>query len=359
MSSHHTHRDDLDPSLKHEIMSSPSLQSTATSERRDGIKTQDEVASANIDDDFDGGDEFRERVNAIKDAADTLYNPMNEELPKLPVYHPAFLRAVKLCTELVEGAVVVLKNAEYKDTRVSQLLQKALKSNTLEYRKPRLVGLIGDSGVGTSSLINSLLDTTDIALSGANGEACTNVITEYHEAQPSQKAPFMAEITLLEPPLMQRILMTQLGWYYRYVHKSGEIMDQEAIDELNDHVETATETFQALFADREEFSNEERTHEFLKQAQQSDLKMLQIFLDWIQESTSTCGAKDGIIRRYAHAPDELARRIERFVKSCRHLLDERDCHVPSLWPLVRVVRIITNQAKTYRVYSPLLNTKST
>ena len=338
MSSHHTHRGNLDRSLKHEKMSSPTIQSTAKFEAKDDIKKRDEVASAGSDDDFDGDEEFREMVNAIKDAADTPYDSMNEALPKLPVYHPAFLRAVQLCTELVDGAFNILKNAEYKDTRVLQLLQKASMSRTIEYPEPKLVGFIGDSGVGKSSLINSLLDISDIALAGANGEACTNVITEYHQARPSQEAPFMAEIILLESPLVQRMLMTHLDWYHRYVHRSGETMDQEAVDELNGHVETATETFQAMFADREEFSTDERTHQFLEQAHP---EMLQVFSDWIQESISECGAEDGVIHRSAHAPDELARETERFVKSCRNSLDEHGCRIPSLWPLVREVRYIS------------------
>ena len=138
---------------------------------------------------------------------------------------------------------------------------------------------------------------------------------------------------------MQRMLITHLGWYYRHVHESGDAMDQEAIDELNGHVKTAIETFQALFAGREEFSDEERTHEFLKRARSAtDPIMLQVLSGWIEESISKCGAVNGIIRRSAHAPDELARETERFVKSCRNLLDERDGHVSSLWPLVGGVR---------------------
>ena len=177
MSSHRTHKDDFDPLLTHEAMSSPNLQRALMAEGRDHIESQDEVASSDSDDKFDDVEEFRERVNVIKDAVDTPYNPMNEILPKLPVYHPAFLRAVQICTKLVEDAVVILKNAEYKDTRVLQLLRKAANSKTLKYPRPRMVGLIGDSGVGKSSLINSLLDTPDIALSGASGEACTSMLS--------------------------------------------------------------------------------------------------------------------------------------------------------------------------------------
>ena len=360
MSSYQTHQDGTSPSLKHEITSSPEQQnmaasehaavtqaqigdheSTATPKLEDGVQTQDEASTDNSDDDFDPGEEFRDRVNAVKNGADKIYNPMSETLPRLPAYHPSFIKAEKYCSDLMEEAALVLKNGEYKDTRILQLLRKSSNGQKLEYPKPRIVGLMGDSGVGKSSLINSLLDVPDIALSGANGEACTNVITEYQQALPSQKTPFMAEITLFEPSTVRRMLETHLGQYYSYLHPLTETMDQEAIDELNAHVSTAFEILQELFANREEFSNEERTIEYLERAQSaSDPKMLHQLCGWIQESISKCGAEDGIIRRSAYAPEELAKEIERFVKTCKHLLDENDCHVPSLWPLVRTVRYV-------------------
>ena len=371
MSSSQTQRDETSPALNHEVISSSEQQKISVSESaavnnpqvvdrestvmlklEDGVRTQDEASTDNSDDDFDPGEEFRERVNAIKDGADQRYNPMSEILPRLPAYHPSFIKAEEYCSDLMKEAALVLKNAEYKDTRILELLRKSLKGQKLEYPKPRVVGLIGDSGVGKSSLINSLLDVPDIALSGANGEACTNVITEYQQALPSQKIPFMAEITLEEPSTVRRTLETHLEHYYTHLHPLTETIDQEAIDELNAHVSTAMEILQGLFANREEFSNKERTREYLERAQSaSDPKMLDQLCAWIQESISKCGAKGGIIHRSAYAPDELANEIERFVKSCKHLLDENDCHVPSLWPLVRTVRyvpgclIITDKAK--------------
>ena len=339
MSSYQTHQDDTNPSLKHEEISCPSHHSGQMPECTNDTQAIDEVPSDKTDDYFDVGAEFRDRVNAIKDGADTQYNPMSEKLPKLPVYHPSFLKAERYCIELMEGAALVLKNAEYKDTRILQLLEKSLNSTKLQYPRPRVVGLIGDSGVGKSSLINSLLDTPDIALSGASGEACTNVITEYRQARLSQKTPFVAEIVLYEPASVQRTLKSHFGWYYRHLHESLETMDQEAIDDLNAHVETASEIFQALFANREEFSDEERMKDFLEQAQsESDPEMLQTLFEWIQESISYFGAEDRIIRRSAYAPEELARETEPFVKSCKYLRDENDCQIPSFWPLVQRVR---------------------
>ena len=72
---------------------------------------------------------------------------MSESLPKLPAYHPSFAKAERLCSELMKDAAVILKNAVYTDTRILRSLEKATNSRNLEYLKPRIVGLIGDSGV--------------------------------------------------------------------------------------------------------------------------------------------------------------------------------------------------------------------
>ena len=340
MSSHQTYEIDTSPLFKSEAISSQNHQTTATPEYSDDIRTRMEASSdSNDDDDFDGGEEFRDTVNAIKNGADTEYSSMDELPPRLPAYHPSFLNAERYSSELMEGAALVLKNAEYKDARILQLLEKASNSKILEYPKAKIVGLIGDSGVGKSSLINCLLDIPDLALSGANGEACTNVITEYLQAQPSQKTPFMAEIALYKQTSVLNILAIHLDWHYSYVHRSIDTMDQEAIDESEAHYDTAIETFQALFANREEFSSKERTKESLEQAQSAeDPKMLQMFSGWIQESISKSGAEGDIIRQSAYAPEELARETERFIKSCKHSLDENGCQVPSLWPLVQKIR---------------------
>ncbi|KAG7103548.1 hypothetical protein HYQ46_011562 [Verticillium longisporum] len=57
----------------------------------------------------------------------------------------------------------------------------------------RTVGFVGDSGVGKSSLLNSLLDRPGIAKMGNNGVACTCAATEYHY---HDRGDFRVEVVL-------------------------------------------------------------------------------------------------------------------------------------------------------------------
>lgn len=127
-------------------------------------------------------EEFQDQINDHIARFSTRYNPRNERLPLLAAYHPSFKKVEDHCTELMKDAAALLQDSDYKDRRTAQLLEQAMASQTPKYSLPRKIGLIGDSGVGMSdsqpehlscylvlkgksSLINSLLDTPDIALS--------------------------------------------------------------------------------------------------------------------------------------------------------------------------------------------------
>jgi putative ribosome biogenesis GTPase RsgA len=48
-------------------------------------------------------------------------------------------------------------------SRIQNLHQEAIRLNSFQLPSSRIVGLVGDSGVGKSSLINSLLDRMELA----------------------------------------------------------------------------------------------------------------------------------------------------------------------------------------------------
>ncbi|KAH7071874.1 hypothetical protein BKA63DRAFT_492539 [Paraphoma chrysanthemicola] len=74
------------------------------------------------------------------------------------------------------GSILHLENG----SSIQSLHQQATRLAEFQPLSSRTVGLVGDSGVGKSSLINSLLDMNDLARASASGAACTCAVTEYH-----------------------------------------------------------------------------------------------------------------------------------------------------------------------------------
>lgn len=117
-------------------------------------------------------------------------------------------------------------------------------------------------------------------------------------------------------------------------------VDQEALDDMNDNSTTAFDAFKALFADRAEFKDESSATAFLGTAgSANDVTMLQRLLDWVKELVAEYCGQSGIIRRTGFTPDELAKEIERFVKPSSTLVDDDGRPVPSLWPIVSMVKV--------------------
>ena len=96
----------------------------------------------------DACEEFSDRTAAIIEGSDTSYNPLNEELPLLPAYHPSFKYVETMCIELMQDAENLFRSSAYEDAETARLLQLAVEGQTIKYPSARRIGLMGDSGVG-------------------------------------------------------------------------------------------------------------------------------------------------------------------------------------------------------------------
>ena len=159
----------------------------------------------------------------------------------------------------------------------------------------------------------------------------------------------MAEVVLFGQEKIKVILSQHFKAYYNYNINSLDDEDEDNIDELRAESATAIDAFQALFADRNEFSDTNAIQKFFSGAfSANEEAVLQKLYLWIGQSISRHGVEDGKIYRSAEMPDELASSIECFVKTCKALRDDEDYLRPSLWPVVEIVKIGLQQ-------SPLLN----
>ena len=175
---------------------------------------------------------------------------------------------------------------------------------------------------------------------GASGRAATCVITEYKNAWPGQKTPFMAEIKFYGLDKIRTIIRHEFGAYYNYSIADIGNESQETQDELSACQETAVEIFKALFADREEFCNEDAIEDFFSTATSAeDRNVLNTLVKWVERIMIEYGANDGLLRLNAYSVEELAGKVAPFTKTCTSMANDEGRLSPSLWPLVEIVKV--------------------
>jgi len=76
----------------------------------------------------------------------------------------ALVGARSLTSQLVASLRSSILHQE-RGSRINELYRQAIELHSFEVHSTRIIGLVGESGVGKSKLINSLLDTKDLAQS--------------------------------------------------------------------------------------------------------------------------------------------------------------------------------------------------
>ena len=164
------------------------------------------------------------------------------------------------------------------------------------------------------------------------------MITEFHQAWPTQSAPFKAEIELFEPDHIKTILANNFHAYFRHNFEHKKDLDQDALHEIEVHATTALDAFQALFADHQEFQSEDSAHKYLGRAKSiSDSSIPHKLYTWVETLKSKYKTKDGIIHLVADSAAELGSKMEPFVKMITSVSDDEEPS-PSPWPIVKLVR---------------------
>ncbi|KAH7029847.1 uncharacterized protein B0I36DRAFT_326419 [Microdochium trichocladiopsis] len=110
----------------------------------------------------------------------------------------------------------------------------------------RIVGFVGDSGAGKSSLLNSLLDIPGLARTSNEGAACTCVATEYHY---HNRQDFLIEIELFTEAQIHDQLADLLK-SYRHFHLNRRELHRTEVRDFEERATLAVDTFVAMFGSR-------------------------------------------------------------------------------------------------------------
>ncbi|KAJ4353987.1 uncharacterized protein N0V89_005719 [Didymosphaeria variabile] len=218
------------------------------------------------------------------------------------------------------------------ESGIERLYRESLRLSRFELPSSRTVGLVGDSGVGKSSLINSLLDKENLARSNNNGSACTCVATEYHYHDRDDYA-VEGEIFSMEE------LKKQYGEMLRTYQESKsppEDLRGEELADLQRRAKIARDTFGASFRERLE--------------QRPDLLALpinqavQTMLQWASQllPQHSAGQTTRVYETYSDIAN-CSSRIRELTSEVQ-TLETQGPKIP--WPFVRKLRYVWPSGKT-------------
>ncbi|SCO45533.1 uncharacterized protein FFNC_10346 [Fusarium fujikuroi] len=174
----------------------------------------------------------------------------DEELPDDAFHSPEFQGAFRDAKQLMSNIQSVLGSSnihEASESTMRKLHEDAGKLAAFEYPATRTVGFVGDSGVGKSSLLNSLLDIKGLARTSNNGEACTCVVTEYRY---HNLDTLDIRVNLFSMEELGDQLGRLLQVYRTFELHQDEITDAAERQDMEANAKVAKDTFRAMFRGR-------------------------------------------------------------------------------------------------------------
>ncbi|KKK20944.1 hypothetical protein AOCH_004180 [Aspergillus ochraceoroseus] len=272
------------------------------------------------------------------------YHVSQEKLPDAPIYNVRLQRAVKE----VRSQLLHLSNtmgrcglAHDQTTDISALYEQVQMMSKFDYPATRTVGLIGDSGVGKSSLVNALLDQSGLSRSSGNGTACTSVVTEFRNVDERHQRPYTVEADFMGTDEI-RELLRELVRCFRRVHTEArsEIVGGNEWDLAQSSSVRAWAALEALFSSEPGFSEEFLSNE---EPDAENIILTQL-KEWIQDVLShKPGGPDAI--QYSFTAQDA--------HECKDSLDMLTMgpYHPggrAIWPFVKMIRVFLK--------SPILRT---
>lgn len=253
------------------------------------------------------------------------YDVRNEKPPtNRTFFKPQFQAQLTRGIHIAESLASDLGRCRPKSgSNIHRLLDDAQKLSDFQATDTRIVALLGDSGEGKSSVINSLLHCPGVAQTSDSGTACTSVITEYRLKASHHTAPFTIEVEYLEDEEIEEVVR-ELLWDYRQLYLPGaeQELNAEEYKKCCEQSELAWSTLEAAFGDQRGFKKEllrDNSDEAKKRA-------LDSFSQWIQELHWPEGGRNGIWQSTAQDAEECCEKTGQFMEN-------------RLWPFTKVVRI--------------------
>ncbi|KAH7132060.1 hypothetical protein B0J11DRAFT_548073 [Dendryphion nanum] len=255
-----------------------------------------------------------------------VYSVEDENPPESLFYASDIQNALIRAKSASQRIALALSNSTlHKEpgSRIDNLLRTALNLTKFKPPSSRTVGLVGDSGVGKSSLINSLLDRPDFARASSSGSACTCVVTEYHY---HNKEDFIIHIDYFSLTELSTQFDELLRAHREYRRSSGDRMLPEEREDLKKRSELADSTFKACFKSRLTIN-----HAIMNKLSIEDA--LKTMKQWASELIPADAQRDREVREVYTDARACSQRLQELTSE----IEEPGESCP--WPFIRKIRV--------------------
>lgn len=262
-------------------------------------------------------------------------------------YDINFLKVPAQLKEICEGLTASVPEEQHEHPIFKHPVSEFKKAAVCPGAPKRRINVIGKSGAGKSSLLNSVMCLPGIAKASALGEGCTHVPSVYEEPFDDQQTAYKVLIECLSMNKIRKVL--ERLWHAYYDWHFEEHQEDWSDDEKQDakqEAHGAFNTLRNLFCERNEFKNEKKATAFLlKQSKKSTEKVLDQLAVWCRDFLPTTTQVDEdtdntdpdnhipVVKFNADNADELHSLLEAYAFS------DSDYEIRSMWPLVDRVRM--------------------
>ncbi|KFY77671.1 hypothetical protein V499_03018 [Pseudogymnoascus sp. VKM F-103] len=256
------------------------------------------------------------------------YDVTIEEVPQEPFYDFVYQTELEKSRGIARSATSALELASLPTVHgdyLQRLIHNGKSLGEFKVSNTRTIAILGGSGEGKSSLINSLLHFPDIAKSGDIGAACTSVVTEYRPKTASHDAPITMEVEYLSTSEREE-LIKELLWSFRRMYLPNAEDDGIAESEYARMLRESGEAWSSLEA---AFSHQRAFNKNFLMQDMSEAGLAVAtaqLVQWSHELDWPAGADSGKWTSTADTADECYEKTSIFMQD-------------QFWPFTKIIRV--------------------